>query len=91
MNMLEALKIIKDNCEQYKVGESYSEGLYWARPIIWRGLKTAFTWEDGRAGYHSPSWVKVPTFNGRGMAFLPTYELFEEWEVVTPNQVNSGE
>lgn len=92
MNMLEVLSIIKTNCEQYNpTYHNYSDGMYWARPISWRGMCLAFTWEDGRVGYSSPGWIKVPAFNGRGNAFLPAHEIFEEWEIVSPIQVNSGE
>lgn len=92
MNMLEALDTIRRNCEVYDPYEhNYSTGLYWARPVSWRGLILAFTWETGRAGYNSPRWVKVPSFSGGSSAFLPTHEVFEEWEVVSPNTVNAGE
>ena len=79
MNMLEALKAIKEN-----------ENM-WTRPVSWKGGKYAYCYSSGLR-FRSDGFYNVPTSRGGKWATLPNGdEIFEEWEIVTPEQVNNGE
>ncbi len=60
----------------------------WARPVAWRGLRGAFHWNgEGNLG----GWRRVPSSRGGDPALLPDpADLFGEWEVVIPGEVNRG-
>lgn len=89
--MLEALSEIKRNTEQYKSAtDNYSDGMYWARPIEWRTFRTAYCYRVGSEIF-AEGFEMVPNNRGGvGAMFPATYALFGEWEIVSPNTVNSG-
>lgn len=83
MNMLEALKIVKNEAEACYCDNTLK--YHWARPISWKNWKMAFTWNVA-----NKKWKCVPTL-GPGGSFIPGEYIFEEWEVIDPDIVNNGE
>ena len=91
MNMLEALKAIKENEEKRTINDVYSFCLVWARPKSWKGYSTAFCYRQ-ETEFRTEGYEIVPNSSGGMPPLFPrTRELFEEWEIVTPEQANNGE
>jgi hypothetical protein len=89
MNMLEALKTIKENEEKRTADQSYSHAHVWARPISWRDwpYPLAYCYRK-ETSFAAEGFELVPNARGGSQAVFPrTNELFIEWEVLTPNQV----
>lgn len=76
MNMLEALAAIRDND-------------MWARPKSWIGGCCAYCYTSGLP-YRRDGYYFVPSARGGIPATIPD-QLFEEWEIVEPEKVLSGE